>query len=163
MRPEWTLWVAHSVIPNQKDGEQLIIKFRDWTKGSLCEVMSYVYQCLHFCSITRSLQLFQDPTITNPGMLYLSEWAFPIIVQYNMTHLPLIKDEGFIVAAWQSLKLLAWLVYAVVITRWLCGLWPTFRLRSAKTWGIIDSVQGSARRERVLEWIVICSCLIRLC
>lgn len=39
MRPEWTLWVAHSVITDQKDGEQLIIKFRDWTKGSLCEVM----------------------------------------------------------------------------------------------------------------------------
>lgn len=39
MRPEWTLWVAYSVITAQNDGEQLIIEFRDWTKGPLCEVM----------------------------------------------------------------------------------------------------------------------------
>lgn len=44
-------------------------------------------------------QIFLDPTMPNPGMLYLSWWSGPTIVQHNMTHLPLIKDEGPFVAA----------------------------------------------------------------
>lgn len=49
------------------------------------------------------------PRILHPGILYLSWWSGQTIVQDNITHLPLIRDEGFFVAAWQSLKLLPWL------------------------------------------------------
>lgn len=38
MRPEWTPWVAHSVTAAEKNGEQLIIRFKDWAKGLLCKV-----------------------------------------------------------------------------------------------------------------------------
>lgn len=171
MRPEWTPWVAHGVIAAEKTGEQLIMWDKDGANGA-CYVRPVVetlpadrepFLVTLSGRLQWSTKISPDPIIPNPEMLYLSWWPGSTIAQPNMTHLPLIRDEGPFVAAWQSLKLLAWLVYSVVITRWLCGPWPTFRVRSAKTRGIIDNVQRSARRERVLEWIAICSCLIRLC
>lgn len=45
------------------------------------------------------LKISPDPIIPNPEMLYLSWWPGSTIVQPNMTHLPLIRDEGPFVAA----------------------------------------------------------------
>lgn len=55
---------------------------------------------LHFLDdCSDPLKISPDPIIPNPEMLYLSWWPGSTIAQPNMTHLPLIRDEGPFVAA----------------------------------------------------------------
>lgn len=49
--------------------------------------------------LQRSSKISPDPIIPNPEMLYLSWWPGSTIAQLNMTHLPLIRNEGPFVAA----------------------------------------------------------------
>lgn len=106
MRPEWTPWVAHGVIAAEKTGEQLITSNKDGTRGVLRKARfgnigrdSEPFLVTLSGRLQRSSKFSPDLIIPNPETLYLSLWPGSTIAQPNMTHLPLIRDEGPFVAA----------------------------------------------------------------